>query len=428
MTAFYMLTELFRSLFSLWALLLCLICIFGIVLAISHRRYRLAAFSMLHFMSTYFLWQVLFDIHLVGGTNQIAAVSRKLGSLPWLCWLAAFFVLTAAAVILFLVILRCGKRSITPAAVKRLLDQMPCGVCCWRDSGRVLFSNICMNRLCVSLTGGHLCNGNHFHDKIKDEILTVDGRVWRFVCRDIAFGGETLHEMIASDITAEYAKTQALEQDKAELSRLKGELQAYSMRIEDTVRQQEILQAKVSIHDEMNRLMLSTMAADKTDAAALDRIFSQWEQNALFLCMQADDESADKKEAERLNDLAKSLGIRLIWQAELPSAMTEKQRALFFTAAQEAVINAAKHAGATSLDISFTQSAQALICDFVNDGIIPSEDVRFVGGLKNLALLAGEQSACVVAKCAERFTLSLRFQKKFVKISRSADALLQYKK
>ena len=71
--------------------------------------------------------------------------------------------------------------------------------------------------------------------------------------------------------------------------------------------------------------------------------------------------------------------------------------------------SAAKHAGANNLDISFTENAQTLLCDFVNDGIIPSEDVRFVGGLKNLALLAGEQSACVVAKCAERFTLSLRF-------------------
>ncbi len=410
MTALDMLTELYRSVFSLWTLLLCLICIFGIVLAIRHRRYRFAAFSLFPLMSTYFLWQVLFDIHLVGGTKQIAAISRKLGGLPWLCWLAAFFVLTAAAVLLFLIILRYGKRSITPAAVKRLLDQMPCGVCCWRDSGRVLFSNICMSRLCVSLTGSHLRNGNHFHDKIKDEILTVDGKVWRFACRDTVFSGETLHEMIASDITMEYAKTQALEQDKAALSRLKGELQAYSLRIEDTVRQQEILQAKINIHDEMNRLMLSTMAADKTDTAALDRIFSQWEQNALFLCMQAD-ESEDQKEAERLNDLARSLGIRLTWRTELPSAMTSKQRALFFTAAQEAVINAAKHAGANNLDISFTENAQTLLCDFVNDGIIPSEDVRFVGGLKNLALLAGEQRACVFAKCAERFTLSLRFQK-----------------
>ena len=79
MTALDMLTELYRSVFSLWTLLLCLICIFGIVLAIRHRRYRFAAFSLFPLMSTYFLWQVLFDIHLVGGTKQIAAISRKLG-------------------------------------------------------------------------------------------------------------------------------------------------------------------------------------------------------------------------------------------------------------------------------------------------------------------------------------------------------------
>ena len=410
MTSLYMLTELSRSLFSLWALLLCLVCIFGIVLAVRHQLYRYAALSLIPFVCTYFLWQVLFDIHLVGGTKQIAAISRKLGGLPWLCWLAALFVLTAAAVILFLIILRYGKRSITPAAVKRLLDQMPCGVCCWRDNGRVLFSNICMNRLCVSLTGSPLRNGNHFYDRMKDEILTVDGKAWRFTCRDISFSGETLHEMIASDITAEYAKTQALEQDKAELSRLKGELRAYGLRIEDTVRQQEILQAKVNIHDEMNRLMLSTMAANKEDTAALDRIFSQWEQNALLLCMQTE-ESADQKAAERLNDLAQSLGICLTWRTVFPSALTGKQRNLFFAAAQEAIINASKHAGAKHMDISCAENENGLCCSFTNDGILPQGEVRFVGGLKNLSLLAGEQNAFVSAKAGKTFTLSLCFSK-----------------
>ena len=404
------LTELSRSLFSLWALLLCLACIFSVVLAGRHRLYRFVALSLIPFVCTYFLWQVLFDIHLVGGARQVAAISHKLGGLPWLCWLAALFALTSAAALLLIRIMRCGKRSITPAAVKLLLDQMNCGVCCWRDNGRVLFSNNCMNRLCASLTGSPLRNGNHFYDRVKDEMLTVDGKVWRFTCRDISFGGETLHEMIASDITAEYAQTQALEQDKAELSRLKGELQAYSMRIEDTVRQQEILQAKVSIHDEMNRLMLSTMAANKEDAAALDRIFSLWDQNALLLCMQAE-ESADQKAAERLNDLSQSLGIRLTWRTDLPSAMTDKQRDLFFAAAQEAIINASKHAGAKHMDISFAENENVLCCSFTNDGVLPQGVVRFTGGLKNLSMLAGEQGASVCVNCAKTFTLSLCFIK-----------------
>ncbi len=312
--------------------------------------------------------------------------------------------------LLLLHILRIGKRSITPAAVKQCLDQMPCGVCCWRENGRVLFSNICMNRLCVSLMNTPLLNGNRFHDRVSAGILTVDGRVWRFTCRDIPFDGETLHEMIASDITTEYAKTQALEQDKRELSRLKRELQEYSLSIEDTVRRQEILQAKVNIHDEMNRLMLSTVAASAEDTAALDRIVSLWEQNAVLLCMQADD-MADQKAVTRIHELARALGMELLWHADLPPALTDEQRSLFFSAAQETVINAAKHAQAKTLEIAFAEDETGVCCVFTNDGKKPAEEVRFVGGLANLALLAGEQGASVCAEAGERFTLLLRFEK-----------------
>ena len=307
-------------------------------------------------------------------------------------------------------IIRNGKRSITPAAVKLCLDQMPCGVCCWHDNGRVLFSNICMNRLCVALTGSPLLNGNSFYDRTSGGILTVDGRVWRFACWDMTFDGERLHEMIASDITTEYAKTQALEQDKAELSRLKRRLQEYSLIMEDAVRRQEILQAKVNIHDEMNRLMLSTMAAEKDDTQALNRIFSLLVQNALLLCMQADD-TQDQKAVTRVHELADALGIGLIWSGDVPPALTEKQRALFFTAAQEAVINAAKHAEAKTLEIAFTEDEATLCCDFINGGNVTAGDVNFVGGLANLALLAGEQGAFIRAKADKAFTLSLHFPK-----------------
>ena len=90
-----------------------------------------------------------------------------------------------------------------------------------------------------------------------------EGRRWRFVRRELLLDGERLHELTASDVTAEYAKTEALQRDKEALSRLKAELNEYNLGIDDTVRKQEILRAKVNIHDEMNRLMLSTVAAEK---------------------------------------------------------------------------------------------------------------------------------------------------------------------
>ena len=410
MTALSGLSELLRSLFSLWALLLYLAAAFGVVFAVSRKNYGSAVLYLIPFVCTYGLWQVLFDLHLFGMTEQADAFSRKLGGYAWVWWLAVFAALTAAAVLLWLRVIRYSKRSVTPAAVKLCLDQMPCGVCCWHDNGRVLFSNICMNRLCVALTDGMLLNGNLFRDKVSDGIRTVGDSVWRFSCRDISFAGETLHEMIASNITAEYAKTQALEKDKAETSRLKQKLQEYSLRMEETVRRQEILQAKVSIHDEMNKLMLSTMAAGKEDTAALDGIFSLWEQNALLLCMQADG-TPGIKAAARVDDLANALGVRVHWRSGLPSAMTETQRDLFFSAAQEAVVNAAKHAGAENLEISFTEDETSVQCAFCNDGKVDAGEVHFVGGLANLVLLADEQGASVSAQAGETFTLFLRFTK-----------------
>ncbi len=407
---FNMLTELSRSVFSLWVLTLCLIFIFAIILSVGQKRYRYAVFSSIPFLCAYFLWQIIFDIHLFGASKSVNESSLKLGGLAWIYWLTALVALTFSAVILLVRIIRYGKRSITPAAVKLCLDKMPCGVCCWRDSGRVLFSNICMNNLCIKLTDSPLLNGNHFYEKVSGGILSADGRVWRFTCRDFLFGGENLHEMIASDITGEYAETQALEKDKAELSRLKQKLQEYSLSIEETVRRQEILQAKVNIHDEMNRLMLSTMAAGKEDTRQLDRIFSMWDQNALLLCMQADD-SAEKKAVTRVNDLAKALGINLNWLAELPPSLTEKQKDLFFTAAHEAVVNAAKHAGAENLNIDFTVNEAEICCRFTNDGKVTPGDVRFVGGLANLVMLAGEQGASVSAEADNDFSLYLHFSK-----------------
>ena len=409
MTSLSMLPEAARSCFSLWTLILCLIGVFSVILSTVQKRILSAVCSAIPFLCSYFLWQILFDLHLLGGSDA-ASISRLSGGLPWVYWLLALLALTSVEVLLLTGVIRYGKHSVTPAAVKLCLDQMPCGVCCWRDNGRVLFSNACMNRLCMDITGGALLSGSQFYDAVSDEIKTVGEEVWRFSSRDILLDGERLHEMIASDITAEYAKTQALEQDKEELSRMNRELQDYNRSIDEIVRRQEILQAKVNIHDEMNRLMLSTMAADGDDAATLDRIFSLWEQNALILCMEAD-EAADSKAAERFRQLADTLGIKLIWRGALPAALSRKQHSLFYSAAQEAIVNAAKHAQAKSMTIAVVEDDDVIRCTFTNDGELPQGEVCFAGGLMNLSILAEKQGAMLAAEAEDAFSLSLVFLK-----------------
>ena len=411
MTAFASLAAPARAAFAFWALLLCLGCLGSGALSAVNRRYGLTALAAALLAPVYLLWQVIFDLSLFGLTERSVALSRVLGVLPWLCWLAALVLLSLAAAQLLQYDITYSKTRLTPGAVKLFLDGMPCGVCCWRENGRVLFSNDCMNRLCLALTDGPLLNGNQFRDAIGDELRTVDGRVWRFACREFESEGETLRELIAADVTAEYAKTRSLERDKAELSALNQELRDYYNSMGEAVRHHEILRAKANIHDEMNRLMLATAAADGGDPAELDRIFALWGQNALPVCMQAG-ENADAEAGERLEKLAAALKLRLIWQGTSPAALPEPQRGLFWSAAQEAAVNAVKHAGARTLTISIFETDAAIRCEFANDGAAPEGPVRFTGGLANLSRLAERQGAAVKAQAANgTFTLSLCFPK-----------------
>lgn len=410
MTAFADLSALLRGLFALWALLLCLAVLAGAVLAVVQKRFFQTALALPLLAPIYLLWQVIFDLSLFGMTPEAAGISRTLGALPWPLWLLALLFLSLPALGLLFRSLRYDRTNLTPGTVKLFLDRLPSGVLCWKENGRVLLANDCMNRLCMELTGEALLSGNQFRDAVAEGIRTVDGRVWRFSCRELHLNGETLHEMIASDITSEYAKTQALEQDKAELSALNLELQEYYRSIDDTVRRQEILQAKVNIHDEMNRLMLSTTAADVTDVQALDRIFSLWEQNALLLCMEAEN-AGEVREADGLEQLAAALGLRLLWKGELPEALTQPQRSLFYSCAREAMANAVKHAQAKTMEVSFAETETVLCCRFTNDGKLPSGSVRSTGGLANLSTLAKRQEASVDVRVTDTFTLTLSFPK-----------------
>lgn len=395
--------------YVLWALLLCLYAVGGTILAACLKRAVPALLAFAVFASSFFLYEMAFDLYLNWETGGAASISRAFGALPRPLWALSLLVLTLAAALLMLRSVRYGKSRITPAAIKTCVDGMPCGVCYWRDSGRVIFSNHCMDRLCIDLTGQPLLNGSSFRRALPKRVVTSGGRAWRFSLRELSLDGEPLHEMIASDITEEYAKTQALQKDTVELARINRELQSYRAGMEESIRRREILQAKVNIHDEMNRLLLSIMTADSGNKAELDAIFSLWKRNALLLCMEAD---ADRLAADKIGQFAKQMNVRLVWRDALPAALTAAQRELFASAAREAVVNAAKHAGAAELTVSFAQTDTEIRCVFENGGSVPSEKVRFTGGLANLSLLAKEQGAVLSAETGETFRLTLRFAKK----------------
>ena len=138
------------------------------------------------------------------------------------------------------------------------------------------------------------------------------------------------------------------------------------------------------------------------------------------MCMEAD-RSNEPKAVGGVEKLAEALKIRLVWKSDLPETLNAEQRGLFFSAAREALANAAKHAEAKRMEISLTETDKEICCTFTNDGKVPTNEIRFAGGLYDLSVLAAKQGAALSSDTGEEFTLILRFPKDALKISQAAD-------
>lgn len=405
MTMFLELSFLGRAGFGLWTLLLCLGGIVSVVLSLVVRRYRNGLMSLPLFAMSYLMWQVTACFLYLSEQELTSALCIRLGRLPYMAWILILLLLTVGTAALLHSNERYARAFITPLTIEHCADKLSCGICYWQDNGHVVFSNDCMNTLSTQLTGMPLMDGKRLRDVVTGTIMPVGDRVWQFAFRDVG----RLHELIASDVSELYAESETLRQDNVRLAKMNEELRVYGLKIDETVRRQEMLQAKVNIHHEMNRLMLSTIAADLENDRELSRIFSLWESNALLLCMESsEDQSRDAEELERL---ALALGVRLLWEREATEALTPKQRELFFFAAREAITNSVKHAGAKTMEISLSETPAGISCTFQNDGSLPTGEIRFTGGLAHLADLAAEQSAAVLVEAKEAFRLFLIFRK-----------------
>ncbi|MDO4483013.1 MAG: hypothetical protein Q4C54_00860 [Clostridia bacterium] len=408
MTGFALFPQSIRLMAGLWSFLLMTLGLFLPVYSLYQKRFGFAALSALPLVIAHMLWQICTDWQQLaaGRIADCHAVTRWAMHLPWTVWLAVLMLLTAVLLFMLRSSIRYGQTAITPAAIKLCADGLPSGVCYWLESGQVIFANSRMNTLCAEITHQALMNGNTFRDALTQDYYTVSGRVWRFVCREVTMDGHPLQEMLAQDVTEEYAKTEALRRDNRQLERINRELQSYQADITESVRRQEILQAKVNIHDEMNRLMLTTAAADVAGREAMRDILTTWQKNAVLLCMEAEQQ---KLEQHRLDALARQLNIRLTWHRPMPAALTEAQQALVCTAAREAIINAVKHAGAENLSVAFEDTEEGIVCTFENDGKLPQGPIRFSGGLGNLARLAQQQHTRVTAEADTAFRVKLHF-------------------
>lgn len=231
-------------------------------------------------------------------------------------------------------------------AVKEAFDNLPSGVCFFDKNGTVTLCNHQMYRVFFALTGMDLqslpelqdflnSHGNESH-RDHEFFLLEDNTAWTFAQEQITTQeGETYTQVTASDVAELYLRQKELEEEMRKLKKHAERIRRLSSDILALIREEEILNMKMRVHDD--------------------------------------------------------IGIRVLIDGEFPEQTAVKE--LFLSVIRECMTNAVRHAGAKELYVRFVRSGQQAAVTVTNDGASPEGEIVEGGGLTSLLSLVKKSGA-----------------------------------
>lgn len=312
---------------------------------------------------------------------------------------------------------RIKKKHALRWAVKEALDTLPSAVCYFTAAGNVKLCNTAMCDLIRKITQNDLqtldelnealdsCNQNTGVIREGNLFLFPDGHAWQYsVDKVTAVDGRIYTEAVLSDVTELYEKRQKLQRQSRELKKMYRELKILSANVLEMTREEEILNLKSRLHDQMNmgvaaiRQILRQNTTSEENAAAIAQF------RRAIQVLQEENAYPQDDIAEFIRD-AEVSGIRVEITGDFPE---EKEVLhLLLPVLREACVNAARHADASVLYITAERKSNAVRLLLTNDGRQPQQEVIPRGGLVDLGRMLAEAGGKIEIQSQPQFLLTV---------------------
>lgn len=312
---------------------------------------------------------------------------------------------------------RIKKKHALRWAVKEALDTLPSAVCYFTAAGNVKLCNTAMCDLIRKITQNDLqtldelnealdsCNQNTGVIREGNLFLFPDGHAWQYsVDKVTAADGRIYTEAVLSDVTELYEKRQKLQRQSRELKKMYRELKILSANVLEMTREEEILNLKSRLHDQMNmgvaaiRQILRQNTTSEENAAAIAQF------RRAIQVLQEENAYPQDDIAEFIRD-AEVSGIRVEITGDFPE---EKEVLhLLLPVLREACVNAARHADASVLYITAERKSNAMRLLLTNDGRQPKQEVIPRGGLVDLGRMLAEAGGKIEIQSQPQFLLTV---------------------
>lgn len=345
-------------------------------------------------------------------------LAGAIGALPCAAVALLLLLLAGAETVFFVGLKRRWENMLTPMAPKESLDALPDGICFFAPNGQPLLVNTRMNRICGELFDAELLNAEVFWQRLQNGegnarflrtgeavlLQTGDGRIWEIRCRELTVGRSEVRELTACDVTTPYRLSRELDQRNQSLREVNKRLRRYSREVERTAMENEILTAKIQVHNDVGRslLMFRAYLSQPKKQRRREELLLLWRHTVAVLKNEASPEKP-RTDWELLRKAAQSVDVEIVLGGELPE--NERQRAVVISAVHECLTNTVKHAGGDRLWLTLRRGGNMLTAELTNSGTPPQGPIRETGGLLDLRRTVEKAGGTMTTEAAPRFLL-----------------------
>lgn len=318
------------------------------------------------------------------------------------------------------------KRYQTSRMIRNAIDTYPEGICFSKPNGRVVLANKVFNSVCRRLTGHSITNAADMWQELED-IAGIDttednrnelmlrlasGGIWRFRKKQLKMDNEHVLQIEAADVTELAELQNRLAESNRRVSELHSRQRELLKNIVQNNLDNEMLNAKIRIHDEFGRLLIMTKNALDGNVCRTDTemIRRGWiEAVSAMENVTARQPVRQQSPREELVRVAEMIGCHV----EFRGAEPEERKALLllYAAVREALTNAVRHAGADRLIVEITEKDgyyDVRISDNGHGGTFP---IREGSGLTGLRKRLEQERATLNYDVTDGLTLILKIPK-----------------
>ena len=410
-----LLRELFVGVSMVLLLLLCHLCLalhgvkrFGRATRIA----LLAAFANL--VLFYFLLDCIFHYREPEKPRTWPAAVDAFGRLPVACLIAAE-VLTAAYLILaFRQLSHYRRENLTPLSVKKAIDLLPAGVAFAADEDNVVFANLTMNSISRALTGRVLTNLSPIlelgeaTDNCTFRLSDPNGAAtWQFASDTVEKDGTQYRRLIATDISAQAAINATLQEKHDKLTELNRRLDIYNRNAERIIISQELLNARMQVHNETGHILLASRHyMDHPSAVEEEGLLLALRLTNAHLLNEYESDDTERDALSEAIEMASSIGVKVKLGGIIPES--GDPRTILAAAVSECATNVRKHADGDTLTVTTDEADGSVTMTLTGNGNPVAKPVTESGGLASLRRLTEQSGGSMEITATPDFTLTIR--------------------